>query len=142
MADMLDRMIANHEWHMRECEQRELTAFQQEHNGRIDLAFAATAHRINSKTAKRRQDIIVSVCEEVWKQVMDGEHTKVVVEREIHEKDREYYNNMATPLIKAQLGLNPPGGGKAILEVRVYRDDLGSGSSGKSFLKVTVCPHP
>jgi hypothetical protein len=73
---------------------------------------------------------------------MGGEHTKVQEEVGIDERDREYYNNMARPLIAARLGLNPETGGKAILEVKAYRDDRGSGSSGYSFLRVTVCPHP
>jgi len=142
MAAMLHQMIENDERHAREHERRKLEAFKQEHDTRIDLAFAATAHRIKSETTRRRQETIDGVCDEVWKKVMGGEHTRVQVERTIDERDREYYNNMARPLIAAKLGLDPTSGGKAILEVRAYRDDRGPRSSGMSFLRVTVCPHP
>lgn len=142
MAAMLDQMIENDERHARKCTQQAFSEFKKLHNGRIDLALSATAHRKKSETAKRRQVTITNVCNEVWKEVMGGEHTKVVVVETIDERDREYYNNMATPLIKAQFGLDAAAGGKAILEVKAYRDDRGPGSSGMSFLRVTVCPHP
>lgn len=49
---------------------------------------------------------------------------------------------MAKPLIATKLGLDPQSGEKAILEVRAYLKDRGSISSGYSYLRVTVCPHP
>jgi hypothetical protein len=65
MAAMMDQMIANDERHARECEQRKLEAFKQEHDTRIDQAFAATAHQIMSETIRRRQEAITNVCDKV-----------------------------------------------------------------------------
>jgi len=142
MAATYDRMIAADERRAQECEERELVAFRRKHDGRIDLALTATAERIRSETTRRREELIADVCEKVWKRVMGGEHTKVEVTVEIDDRDREYYNNMVTPLIKERLGLDAAAGGKAILEVKAYQNNHKPLTSGYPFLQVTLCPHP
>lgn len=135
MAPTMDQMIANDERHAQECEKRELAAFKQKHDCRIDMAFAATAVRIRSETNKRRQEMIVDVCEEVWKQVMGGEHTKVVVKRTIDDRDLDYYNNMARPIVAARLGVDPATGARRssrsrLTEMTMVRGRAGTRSSG------------